>query len=204
MARPFFSRERVADLLTIGKHADMAVDIISRSTEAINIQDLFSRLTVDTTFEFIFGRQLQSLTGFAAVKSNASIDREGAFTDFLQAIDDVQVRLHQRFITHPLWFAQELFCDGMSRPMTIIHRYLDPILDEVFTECGSLSQKGVAVNLDEATMAHYIASNINGLSSSISLVAASDTATDREAVRDELITMMFAGRDTVCRFAFVF
>jgi len=61
MARPFFSKERVTDLEIIGKQADLAIDILCKASEPLDIQDLVARFTMDAAFGFMFGRESHTL-----------------------------------------------------------------------------------------------------------------------------------------------
>lgn len=64
MTRPFFSRDRISDYVTIGKHTDVALRVLSKlssRSKAVDVQDLFARFTIDAAAEFLFGTQLNSL-----------------------------------------------------------------------------------------------------------------------------------------------
>jgi hypothetical protein len=56
MTRPFFSRDRVTDFVHFEKYADKLMRIIdghSAHSEPLDIQDLFSRFTMDVAGEFV-------------------------------------------------------------------------------------------------------------------------------------------------------
>lgn len=58
MTRPFFSRERISDFETFGRHADAAISKLkARFNEpgypAADFQDVVSRFTLDSATEFV-------------------------------------------------------------------------------------------------------------------------------------------------------
>lgn len=58
MTRPFFSRERISDFETFGRHADEAISKLkARFNEpgypAADFQDVVSRFTLDSATEFV-------------------------------------------------------------------------------------------------------------------------------------------------------
>ena len=65
MTRPFFSRERISDFEIINRHADqVVVKMKGRFSQdiAVDVQDVLFRFTLDTATEFLFGRDVKSLS----------------------------------------------------------------------------------------------------------------------------------------------
>jgi len=191
----------MTDLEIISKQADIAIDILCKATEPLDIQDLVARFTVDASFGFMFGRELETLKGSLPRAGHAELGARGTKTNdefgvFIQAVDEVQAQSHKRFTSHPLWMIEELFTDQMKRPMAIVHNYVEARVDEVFEECAALREKGVAIDPEQATMAQYMAEHMPG-EPSLPPKYYSSPATDRRAVRDQLVLMILAGRDTV-------
>jgi len=202
MARPFFSKERVTDLEIIGKQADLAIDILCKASEPLDIQDLVARFTMDAAFGFMFGRESHTLKGDLPRAGHAELGFRGTKTNdeygiFIQAVDEVQVLLHKRFTSHPLWMVEELLADQMKQPMVVVHKYVEACVDEVFDECAALREKGVAIDPEQATMAQYLAEHMSGEPSLYLSPCWGSCVTDRKAVRDQLVLMILAGRDTV-------
>jgi len=157
---------------------------------------------MDAAFGFMFGRESGTLKGELPRAGHAELGFRGTKTDdeygvFIQAVDEVQVLLHKRFISHPLWMVEELFKDQMKRPMKIVHKYVEARADEVFDECTALREKGVAIDPEQATMAQYLAEQMSGESFPPNFSHSGSCVTDRKAVRDQLVLMILAGRDTV-------
>jgi len=193
----------MTDLEIISKQADIAIDIMCKATEPLDIQDLAARFTVDTSFGFMFGHELETLKGSLPRAGHAELGFRGTKTDdefgvFIQAVDQVQSQSHKRFTSHPLWMVEELFTDQMKQPMKIVHKYVEARLDDVYEECAALREKGVSINPEQATMAQYLVEHMSGESPSALQLNFGSFAVDRKAVRDQLVLMILAGRDTVC------
>ena len=66
ITRPFFSRDRISDFEIFDRHADLAVSTLKERFNhgiAVDVQDLLSRYTMDTATEFMFGQDVESLSG---------------------------------------------------------------------------------------------------------------------------------------------
>jgi hypothetical protein len=81
MARPWFARERISDLNIFDKHSSKTLSLIARlsnSGAAFNAQDLFSRFTLDTASEFLFGNCLNTLDGDLPAARQAKVGPKGS------------------------------------------------------------------------------------------------------------------------------
>ncbi|KAH7105983.1 cytochrome P450 monooxygenase CYP63 [Auriculariales sp. MPI-PUGE-AT-0066] len=186
MNRPFFNKDRVADLLAIGKHADITINLImSKGGQPVDVQDLFARFTLDAAFEFMFGQQLNTLKGRLPEAGAAEHGPKGTksldeFGSFAQAMDQTQIIIEERLMSHPIWMFREFLTDSMEAPMKTINAFVEAFVEQAFSDCQELQAKDVEVNVETCTMAQYFASHFN----------------DRKAVRDQMTTMLLAGRDT--------
>ncbi|EJD42063.1 cytochrome P450 monooxygenase CYP63 [Auricularia subglabra TFB-10046 SS5] len=188
MTRPFFSRDRISDFITIGRHTDVTLGVISKLSphSAIDVQDLYARFTIDAAAEFLFGTQLHSLRAPLPVAGRARMGPKGSATDgdafgsFVQAFDDAQVRMAERFHLHPLWMAVEFFKDSTKEPMSVVRGYLAPIVQRALDDHAAAVRKGVKLDIDECTLLQYLVANTD----------------DKTILRDEIINILIAGRDT--------
>lgn len=71
MVRPNFTRQQVADLDMFEAHVSHLIDSIPRDGSAVDLQDLFFGLTMDSATEFLFGRSTNTLApGLETVSAN--------------------------------------------------------------------------------------------------------------------------------------
>ena len=109
MTRPFFARERVSDFATFSRHANATIDLLNEvatsATPVMDVQDLFTRFTLDAATEFLFGKCLHTLRSPRPVpgeaicgpKGSQAPGDEGGFADFATAFEHMQVILADRF-----------------------------------------------------------------------------------------------------------
>lgn len=66
LARPFFAKDRISDFDLFEKYAGSTLAILrSLSSRAapVDVQDLYSRFSLDAAAEFLFGERLDTLHG---------------------------------------------------------------------------------------------------------------------------------------------
>ena len=69
MVRPNFTRQQVADLDMFEQHMAHLIDSVPRDGSAVDLQDLFFGLTMDSATEFLFGRSTNTLAPGLETKS---------------------------------------------------------------------------------------------------------------------------------------
>ncbi|KIO27175.1 hypothetical protein M407DRAFT_233465 [Tulasnella calospora MUT 4182] len=182
MTRPYFSRERITDFEIFKRHSDHAIDLIKRrcsSGEAIEFQDVAGRLTMDSATEFLFGRSVNSLSSPLPRPCAAAghvTDTENAF---VKAFNAALVAVGYRLYAGGHWRLFEFMGDKTRPHMKIIRGYLDPIVDEALRK----KKQKVAEKADEEEKSTLLEH----------LVASTE---DRTVIRDELLNILLAGRDT--------
>ncbi|KZP20533.1 cytochrome P450 [Athelia psychrophila] len=188
MTRPFFSRDRISDFDNFSHHAD---DVISQMKvrfaegHAVDFQDAISRFTLDSASEFLFGQDVQSLsTGLP--HPHRTQDSQGhhlsSAETFSRAIQEAQDGLARRMRSGPTWQILELFKDNTAKPMKIVDTYMYPILNEAI-EKQKAQAKG-NVDDDKIGEAETLLDHLIKLT------------TDKTVLRDEILNILIAGRDT--------
>lgn len=76
LIRPMFIRDRISDLDIFERKTQTMMDFLGTSGDPVNIMDLFYRMTLDVTTDFLLGQGINSL--------------ENPRTEFVQAFTDVQ------------------------------------------------------------------------------------------------------------------
>ncbi|GJJ08896.1 hypothetical protein Clacol_003116 [Clathrus columnatus] len=190
MTRPFFVRDRVTDFDIFDRHADIAINkMIERLSEGepIDFQDVMSRLTLDSATEFLFGSCVHSLAAPLPYAHNSprttNVTSLHINDRFAKAFAEAQAEVTLRSRLGDLWPLRDIFGDQTRDSMAIINEYIDPILQEAIENKKPKSKGGDAQ-----------AEKLEGPETLLShLVQETD---DIDIIRDEVINIMLAGRDT--------
>lgn len=119
------------------KYTNKMITILKGATssgQAIDMQDMFARFTMDTAGEFLFGTsELNTLDLPLPKASEAAIGPKGVATDgiyggFVQAFEQGQVNARKRSSQPaPLWTAREFFHDSQTETAKAIDDFLEPL-----------------------------------------------------------------------------
>ncbi len=159
MTRPFFSRERISHFNLFERHADELIGLMTRRLRdghAIDVQDAYSRFTLDSATEFLFGTCVHSLKSDLPYPLNAisnSKSSTGAYdlaNEFARAFSDVQEIIALRVRCGPLWPLWELSGNKTTAHMKVVSEFIDPILSLALEKKSSpLSEMAGAEKSDE-------------------------------------------------------
>lgn len=165
--RPSLSRVHVANLEIYERHFQKLSALIPHDGSTIDLQDLFSRMTIDTASDFLFGESVHALDPHQSSTSKA----------ISQAFDYTSQGVAFRLQMGPLSF---LFPDKkFKKSVSLIHEYVDYFVDKAVAyrtsdEKEIEGQAGKYVYLREL---------------------AKDTG-DRKVLRNQIVSILAAGRDT--------
>lgn len=85
MTRPFFNKERISDFETFHKYTAKTCDILSRTASSpvpvLDMQDLYGRFTLDAASEFMFGKDMETLSVTLPVPGKAKMAPKGSATE---------------------------------------------------------------------------------------------------------------------------
>lgn len=131
------ARERISDYESFAKYTEKLITVLRHATssgEAIDMQDMFARFTMDTAGEFLFGTSdLNTLDLPLPRASQAAIGPKGVATDgiyggFVQAFEQGQINFIKRVGQPvPLWAAREFFGDTQTETARTIGAFLEPL-----------------------------------------------------------------------------
>ncbi|CAE6510897.1 unnamed protein product [Rhizoctonia solani] len=147
---------------------------------AIDFQDLASRFTLDSGTEFLFGKDVQSLSAALPYPHEDPID-DGA--SFGAAFARAQEHVTRRFGLAMFWPWMELFRDRTLEDMKIINAYVTPILrkqPEKGASCDDRFKHTHEADRDQHTLLDHLVS----------------LTRDETVIRDEIINILVAARDT--------
>ncbi|OCH88532.1 cytochrome P450 monooxygenase [Obba rivulosa] len=183
MSRPFFTRDRISDFEIFDRHTDEVLSIMrARRGAPIDFQDLIGWFTLDSATEFLLGHCVHSLrklvdggTMFQNTEANPDV--------FARALFEVQAQVSRRGRMAPLWPLFEILEDKTSKNMKILHRFINPIIQEALEKQRALKMAETGQEspaLDRASLLDE-------------LVILTD---DPKLIADETLNILIAGRDS--------
>ncbi|KAI0316899.1 cytochrome P450 monooxygenase CYP63 [Amylostereum chailletii] len=187
LARPWFSRERISDFSIFDKHTTHTLDIMghfSASRTPFDIQDLVGRFTLDSSSEFLFGSCLNALQGPLPIAFKAKVGPKGSTNDeevgsFSWAFEDVQVKVAIRLRYGNMWPLLELWNDKTTTSREIMHHWVTPLIERAVREKGQRRQSEQDSDEEGTFLSHL-----------------TDSTDDVAYIRDQVLNMLLAGRDT--------
>lgn len=132
------------------------------------MQDLFARFTLDAASEFLFGQNVDTLSGQLPVAGRARMSAKGSATDdefgsFVQSFEAVQDVNLQRARRGYFWPVYELLQrDPTLQHMDVIRRWLDPLVERVLENKDNMHKAGLKSSVDQNTFLEYLADNTEG------------------------------------------
>lgn len=170
LLKPFFSRERITDYRCFEQHSSKMLSVLAMYAhhgDAVDIQDLFGRFSMDVGTDFLFGRCVKSL--------DAVICKDEAWGRFSGAFNEACFVGANRVRIGSLWPVFEMFGDRTASAVKIIDDHIGPIIDSAMAKRGQLG------DMDEMTFLDYMVSEID----------------DPKLVRAEVLNILLAARDTM-------
>ncbi|KZP25071.1 cytochrome P450 monooxygenase pc-3 [Athelia psychrophila] len=200
MTRPFFSRDRITEFDNFDRHSDLMITAMKdrlRSGIAVDLQDALNRFTLDSASEFLFGTDVQSLVDplpypslISSTSSSASFDystvtsKAGAFA---RALADAQFFSAYRNMRGWAWPLAEMFHNHTKAPMDVVSAFLDPVLERAIKRRNVTAGPPTG---DEKGYINEVAQDGTLLDHLVKLT------TDRTVLKDEILNILIAARDT--------
>ncbi|KAL4245150.1 cytochrome P450 family protein [Abortiporus biennis] len=193
MTRPFFSKDRISHFDIFDRHADDALtQAKTRIGQGLPVdwQDLVSRFTLDSATEFLFGKDVRSLSAGLPYPPNtpeAQHDNSASnpANQFSSAFLEAQLACANRGRLAGQWPLFEFFQDKVDKHTKVIDAFIDPILNAALdkkkskSSTNSSKDKNEAVGEDETLLEHLV-----------------NLTDDPVILKDETLNILLAGRDT--------
>ncbi|EIW81954.1 cytochrome P450 [Coniophora puteana RWD-64-598 SS2] len=195
MTRPFFSKDRISHFDVFDKHAEDGLSQTRtrlREGHPVDFQDMVSRFTLDSATEFLFGKDVCSLSAGLVYPPSVSGSAASAAADdhpanrFAHAFAEAQSAAAQRGIWGGAWRLREFWKDDVKEHMKVCHGFIDPILEDALARKREAREKGLdqgaekgEVQEGETLLEHLV-----------------NYTEDPKIIRDEILNIMIAGRDT--------
>ncbi|KAN0078302.1 Cytochrome P450 [Tylopilus felleus] len=188
LARPFFARDRISDFELFDRHSHRTISILSdmaAANQPCDVQDLYARFTIDASSEFLFGKNLDTLSGQLPMPGSTILSGRGSSTDdawgtFVTAFETVQQIITARGRLGVIWPVFELLDDKTTPYVDTIRQWVDPLVRQTLDENAASKQAGIRDGLEEKTFLQHLA----------------DSTEDVGMIRDQLLSILLAARDT--------
>ncbi|KAH6850856.1 cytochrome P450 [Chaetomium sp. MPI-CAGE-AT-0009] len=167
LIRPMFIKDRVRDLEIFDKWATTLISKLPASGQTVDVMDLFYRMTLDVTTDFLLGGSVDSLNN--------------PKHEFVSAFQDVQ--RFQMLLTIMAPFRTLIPTRRYKRGIRTLERFISPFIERTLSlPPSALNQTDTTTNhnLKDITFLHHLAR----------------TTRDAKAIRDQLMAVLIAGRDT--------
>ncbi|PPQ74268.1 hypothetical protein CVT24_001191 [Panaeolus cyanescens] len=189
ITRPFFTKERISDFDIYDRNAERSLQIARTRIEeghAIDFQDLVSRFTLDSATEFLFGQNVDSLSAGIAYPPSVSHKNSSFFTEhssnrFTEAFRDAQRHADRRMPYGTAWPLVEFWEDKVVPLRKTIDEFIEPLMKEALRR----REERITQGIKEADEDHS-----NVLSHLV------NQTQDPSILKDELVNLLVAGRDT--------
>jgi cytochrome P450 len=178
MIRPNFARDQVADLAAFEAHIQTLFQILPTDGSTVDLQDLFFKFTIDSATEFLFGESTNTLR--ATLLSNAGNDSSNITAiGFAESFNKAQQYCATRArIGIP---GLGTFFQDKTGPNAIkaCWAFVDQFVDSAVTYREKLDLEG------QKDSGKYVF-----------LKELAKNTKDKKRLRDELLNVLLAGRDT--------
>ncbi|KAK9364725.1 cytochrome P450 [Lipomyces kononenkoae] len=173
MLRPQFTRHQVSDVAKLEPHVR---NLISRlrlcHPESCNIQDLFYCMTLDSATEFLFGESVESLR--LVPESDDKSSKQGFAQAFNYSQEVIALRAQMQS------FCWLLNPKDFRESTAIVHNFVDYYVKKALD-----AHRDGAAQIEAVTGGRYIF-----------LYALVEETQDPKTLRDQLLNILLAGRDT--------
>lgn len=181
LLRPNFAREQVADLDSLERHFKLMLKYIPKDGTTVDIQELFFRMTMDTATEFLFNHSTNSLR---YVGQDDGDNEDDIFAKaFNHAQQDIVTRT--RFGIFYPFIGKKTVSEG-EKSIKICHAYIDKWVDDA-VRFHEQREKAAQAGDNEKTA---------GEDRYVFIHELAKQTQDKKRIRDELINILLAGRDT--------
>ncbi|KAI6003546.1 cytochrome P450 [Pisolithus orientalis] len=192
MTRPFFSKERISHFDTFEKHAENALNQAkARFKEGypVDFQDMVGRFTLDSATEFLFGKSVRSLSAGLIYPKESLPERNKPYVNhpsnvFVRAFLEAQSQVAFRGRLGSFWHLAEFWSDRVQKEMKDCHKFIDPILKDALEIKGKQSAGQMCAEtkggLEDTLLGHLV-----------------NCTEDLTVIRDEIVNILIAARDTV-------
>jgi len=167
IARPFFARDRISDFDMFERHCAHTLSRLNSSnspSEAFEAQDLYSRFSIDTASEFLFGKNLDTLSGSLPIPGETTTGSVAAddWGSFTQAFEAAKENITRRGRLGTIWPLFELFKDKNEENCNVIRQWVDPLVERALDSKTKLDRAGISTPIDDKNFLQHLVDSIDG------------------------------------------
>ncbi|TVY30969.1 Cytochrome P450 monooxygenase [Lachnellula hyalina] len=171
LVRPNFTKSQVADLNTFETHIQKLITKIPTDGSTVDLQTLFFQLTLDSATQFLFGESVSSL----------SSTEGSAQEQFGTMFDLAQNRLARRSrLAKLVWLFKDKDFDVACE---VVHEFVDNIINKALEKADPVDAEKSIDGTGEPERYVFLTEMLKA-------------TRDPKQLRDELLNVLLAGRDT--------
>ncbi|KAI9572477.1 cytochrome P450 [Boletus coccyginus] len=188
-----WNKDRISDFDIFEKHAQDAIHqmkIRLREGYPVDFQDVASRFTLDSATEFLFGKDVRSLSAGIVYPPSSPLFNDPTFLHhpanrFVHAFTESQIATASRTNYGTSWRFAEFWQDQVEKHMQVCYEFVDPIVADTLAkkqqgQPGSDVNDGMGTVKEGETLLEHLVHYTE----------------DQKVLRDEALNIMIAGRDT--------
>ncbi|PPR03000.1 hypothetical protein CVT24_012329 [Panaeolus cyanescens] len=189
ITRPFFTKERISDFDIYTRNCDKSLDEVRKRLGegySVDIQDMIGRFTLDSASEFLFGHNVGSLSAGIPYPSSASHKNTDSFYNhpsikFQRAFNKGQYLASIRTGAGEKWRLFEFWKDTVEPLRKVMDSFTEPMMREALeARERRLNNPELGEKNEENTLLSHLVNHTQ----------------DPKILKDELINLLVAGRDT--------
>ncbi|KUI61103.1 Cytochrome P450 52A13 [Cytospora mali] len=187
IVRPTFAKLQVSNLDTFETHVNHLISLIPSNGATVDLAPLFFRLTIDAATEVLFGQSLNTL-----LKSPDSEEHM-----FMRAFDTAQSKAH--FRPRNKFLAKYIFRDAdWDSACVTVHSFVDRYISNALQKkCANSPGYTGSINPDSKQLEDdSCIIGPDGKKRYVFLYEMAKETQDRIQLRNELLNVLLAGRDT--------
>lgn len=182
LIRPSFAREQLANVEVLERHVQNLMQCLSTSggwTEQTDLVPLFFRLTLDSSTQSLFGQSVDSQIAALAVsnKSSSLPVQNSEWHAFGPSFDTATEQISRRFRLNQLYWVWDT--KALRSSCAEVHRFADHFVRRALLQANN-AEKDIE----------------NGKQPYIFLHELAKSTQDPTELRDQLLNVLLAGRDT--------
>ncbi|KAF5378247.1 hypothetical protein D9757_009164 [Collybiopsis confluens] len=200
LTRPFFTREKITHFELFDRYAELAIQKMKNrllAGHSVDFQDLMGRFTFDASTDFLFGSCADTLQddlpyAYSHLVNQSTTTTQTRSSRFLEAFVDAQFLVANRGNLSSYWPLLEIFKDKTAQPMQVVRDFLDPIVAKALSRNREQSLENTVKDPQKSKEANDIQVGDNDTLLDYLVKVTNDPI----VIRDEILNMMIAGRDT--------
>jgi hypothetical protein len=131
------------------------------------VQDVYARFTIDAASEFLFGKNLDTLSATLPIPGETVMGPKGSATDdswgsFAWAFEMAQQIITTRGRLGYFWPLFELFGDKTAPHTNVIRQWLDPLVKQAMEDKARMAKAGIDRLVGEKTFLQHLADSTEG------------------------------------------